>query len=186
MQSKKHILLHTQILSLLSLMEYRSTLNESEVTESMTKAASDLKANLERYPNPIFWCTQQAFSRLCSKLNHSAYESTIDNIQKMMEEMKPNSSRRVSEYQEKPLEQQSEKELRAKRRFNINSYDFNSDEEYDSAVAEQEKIRELLSKKEHVLTPAQSKLIRKMSIHAGEKLTLQQAQKLQNKLKAKA
>lgn len=46
-------------------------------------------------------------------------------------------------------------------------------------------VSEALPQREHILKPNQSKLVRKMSIHAGQKLTLQEAQKLANRLKSK-
>jgi hypothetical protein len=42
-----------------------------------------------------------------------------------------------------------------------------------------------LPRKEHVIKPSQAKLIRQMSIHAGKKLTLREAQLLDNQLKKK-
>jgi hypothetical protein len=48
-----------------------------------------------------------------------------------------------------------------------------------------ELITKELPLREHVLKPSQSKLIRKMSIHAGKKLGLKQAQLLENALKSK-
>jgi hypothetical protein len=48
------------------------------------------------------------------------------------------------------------------------------------------KIKEILRTREHVLTSAQSKLVRKMSSHAGKKLTLKESQTLSNNLKRKA
>lgn len=46
-------------------------------------------------------------------------------------------------------------------------------------------VTEELPLREHVLKPNQSKLVRKMSIHAGKKLSLQEAQLLANRLKSK-
>lgn len=46
-------------------------------------------------------------------------------------------------------------------------------------------VSEELPKREHVLKSSQSKLIRQMSIHAGRKLSLAEAQELNNKLKQK-
>ena len=48
-----------------------------------------------------------------------------------------------------------------------------------------EDVKVAMETKGHVLSSAQSRLIRKMSIHAGEKLTLREAQLLANKLKKK-
>jgi hypothetical protein len=48
-----------------------------------------------------------------------------------------------------------------------------------------EDIKNELESKEHVLSSAQSRLIRKMSIHAGKKLTLRDAQILDNSLRKK-
>jgi hypothetical protein len=44
----------------------------------------------------------------------------------------------------------------------------------------------VLASKPHIISAAQSKLIRKMSIHAGKKLSLREAQLLSNKLKEKS
>lgn len=46
-----------------------------------------------------------------------------------------------------------------------------------------DEIKAELALREHVMTPAQSKLVRKMSKKAGEKLTLKEAQLLNNKSK---
>ncbi len=58
--------------------------------------------------------------------------------------------------------------------------------EYDKEQKLVAAIKEELNTREHVLKPSQSKMIRKMSIHAGEKLTLEEAQLLYNKLARKA
>jgi hypothetical protein len=46
-------------------------------------------------------------------------------------------------------------------------------------------VKNILKTREHVNSSAQSKLIRKMSIHSGKKLTLKEAQLLSNRLKDK-
>ena len=48
-----------------------------------------------------------------------------------------------------------------------------------------QELKDILKEREHVLSPGQSKLVRKMSIHAGKKLTLQEAQMLANSLEKK-
>ena len=45
------------------------------------------------------------------------------------------------------------------------------------------KVKGLLAGRDHVLKPGQSRLVRKMSIHAGKKLSLREAQLLEKRLK---
>ena len=183
-QSKKLKELLNECLSFISFIQYQETQGDKLITETVKELASAFKSNLDRYPNPDFWLTQSSWERLSRKLNLSPYESKIDSINKKIHEVRqskyPNNKSRVYT-PEKPLSELTAKELLNKRRYN-QFYDNDGGEEESS---NQEVIQKVLKTKEHVLKPSQSRLIRKMSIHAGKKLSLQEAQSLNNKLKKK-
>jgi hypothetical protein len=78
-----------------------------------------------------------------------------------------------------PLEKMPTKQLKKKM---LSVY---SPGDYDDFDTKKE-IKNILNQREHVLSSAQSKLVRKMSIHAGKKLTLKEAQLLFNRLNKKS
>lgn len=182
-QSKKQKELLNECLSFISFIQYQETQGDELISESVKELAASFKENLERYPNPDFWLTQSSWDRLSNKLNSFKYENKIDSINKNFHAVKqskyPNRQRTYP--LEKSFVEMSAKELLNKRRYN-QFYDNDGGEEES---ANQEKIQTVLKNKEHVLKPSQSRLIRKMSIHAGKKLSLQAAQLLNNKLKKK-
>ena len=96
---------------------------------------------------------------------------------------KKNTQTQTSPKPKRDLEDLSTRELKdLYKSARANGYSY-YEEEDSSSLEYRNKLKALLSSREHVPSAAQSKLIRKMSIHAGKKLTLQEAQLLANQLK---
>lgn len=159
-----------QLKSFISLIEYHQ---QGIFSPAQDKALEEFKEVLKKDSGIHHFNFWSYFAEVLKVFPQDKYKKQIELIYELLSLIpaKPY-IRRANHPPERPLELQSTKELLNK----LSHCDWDED-------PEQLKIREILKTREHVLNKSESKLIRKMSIHAGQKLSLKEAKALSKKVK---